>query len=192
MTRTRKTLITAIVIGILAMLAGFGTFSAFSSTTSNDGNTFAAGTVFISDNDAGSAMYNVSNRKPGDTVVACIQLTYTGTLPANVRLYTGSSIGALGDYIDLTVDKGTGMGAFPNCGGFTPDFTLYTGTLSGFASAHNNYASGVAAFPGAQSQWNQNDTLVYRFTLTLQGGTPNSAQGGTTGAHSFTWEAQNQ
>lgn len=195
MTRTRQVLITILIVATVAALAGFGTFSAFSSTTSNSGNTFAAGTVFISDNDAGSAMYNVSNRKPGDTVQACILVTYTGTLPADVHLYTTSVISSLGPYVDLTVEKGTGSGAFPSCTGFTPQSTLFTGTVSGFAAANNSYASGIAVFPGAQTQWNQNDNLVFRFTLTQQdNNNANGAGAGplTTGPHSFTWEARNQ
>lgn len=196
MNKTRKTLLTLLVIGVLGTLAGFGTFSAFSSTTTNSGNAFANGTVYISDNDAGAAMYNVSNRKPGDTVVSCIQVTYGGTLAANVRLYTTSSINPVGQYIDLTVEKGTGSGAFPSCTGFTAQGApIYTGTLSDFATTRNSYVNGVVAFPGAQTQWNQNDVLVYRFTLTLQDN--NAANGGaggplTSGTHSFTWEAQNQ
>ncbi len=195
MTRTRKALFTLLVIGVVATLAGFGTFSAFSSTTSNDGNVFAAGNVYLSDNDAGAAMYNISNRKPGDTVQSCIQLTYGGTLPADVHLYTTSAINSVGQYIDLTLEKGTGSGAFPSCSGFTPQSTLFTGTLSGFAAANNTYASGIAAFPGAQTQWNQNDTLVYRVTLTLQDNNNANGQGAgplSSGAHSFTWEARNQ
>ena len=37
--------------------------------------------------------------------------------------------------------------------------------------------------------WNQNDVLVYRFTLTLQD--DDAAIGLQSGPHSFTWEAQN-
>ena len=198
MSKTRKTLVTLLVIGVVGALAGVGTFSAFSSTTSDSGNVFAAGTVFISDNDAGSFMYNVSNQKPGDTVVKCIRLTYTGSLAANVKLYTTSSIGALGSYIDLTIEKGSMPGAttFPNCTGFSSESTIFSpGTLASFGSSATSYASGISAFPASQTQWNQNDTLVYRFTLTLQDN--NGANGGsggpiTTGSHSFTWEAQNQ
>jgi len=194
-TKTRKMLLTLLVIGVVGALAGVGTFSAFSSTTDNTGNSFEAGTVYIEDNDAGSAMYTVANQKPGDTVQACILLTYRGTLPADVHLYTTSAINPVGQYIDLTVEKGTGSGAFPSCTGFTAESTIYTGTLSNFAATANTYASGVAAYPGAQTQWNQNDTLVYRFTLTLQD--DNNANGGaggplSSGVHSFTWEAQNQ
>src|SRR6266540_7363745 len=100
--RRRKLLLTVLVVamtvGVIGMLAGVGVLSAFSSTTSNDGNSFATGTVTIGDNDAGSAMYSVGNRKPNDSVQSCIKLTYTGTLAADVHLYTTSSFGALGQY----------------------------------------------------------------------------------------------
>ena len=196
MTKTRKTLFTVLVIGVIGTLAGVGTFSAFSSTTDNTGNTYAAGTVYLSDNDAGSAMYTVSNQKPADTVTKCIRLTYTGTLDADVKLYTTSSVNALGGYVDLTIDKGSMPGGttFPNCTGFSSESTIYSGTLSNFTTTKNSYANGIAAFPGAATKWAANDTLVYRFTLTLQDN--NSANGGqtakTTGTHSFTWEAHQQ
>ncbi|HEX9411457.1 MAG TPA: TasA family protein [Actinomycetota bacterium] len=196
--RRRKLLLTVLVVamtvGVIGMLAGVGVLSAFSSTTSNDGNSFATGTVTIGDNDAGSAMYSVGNRKPNDSVQSCIKLTYTGTLAADVHLYTTSSFGALGQYLDMTVEKGTfsGAPAFPSCTGFTADAggPIFSGTLASFASAKDSYANGVAAFPASQTQWSQNDTLVYRFSLAVQDN--NAAAGLTTGAHSFTWEAQNQ
>lgn len=191
----RKILITIALVALVGAVVGAGTFSAFSSTTTNAGNTFAAGTVHLTDNDSGSAMYNVPAGAPGSSVTRCIVLTYGGTLPATVKLYTTSSLNALASQIDLTVEKGTSSGGtFPNCGTFNAEATVYNGTLGGFASSHSSYANGASAFPGSQTQWNQNDTLVYRFTLTLQD--DNSANGGatplTTGTHSFTWEAQNQ
>jgi predicted ribosomally synthesized peptide with SipW-like signal peptide len=79
MSKFRKTLVTLLVLGVVGTLAGVGTFSAFSSTTDNTGNTFAAGTVYIGDNDAGSAMYNVTNQAPGAVTTKCIRLTYTGS-----------------------------------------------------------------------------------------------------------------
>jgi predicted ribosomally synthesized peptide with SipW-like signal peptide len=190
----RKILLSLLLIGAASVLAGFGTFSAFSSTTTNSGNSFAAGTVFVDDNDAGSAMYTVSNQAPGVNTVRCIKVTYGGTMAADVKLYTASAIGAVGDYIDLTVEKGSGNPSFPNCTGFSAESTVYSGELDDFATTYGSYASGLAAFPGSQTQWNQNDTLVYRFTLTLQD--DNNANGGatplSTGSHAFTWEARNQ
>ena len=197
MSTTRKTLLTLLLVGVVGATAGLGTFSAFSSTTDNTGNNFTAGSVTLSDNDAGSALYNVTNRKPGDTVTSCIKVTYGGTLGADVHLYTGSTIGAVGQYVSLTIDKGTSSGnpAFPGCGTFTSEGNVYTGTLSGFASAHNTYANGSSYYPGSQTAWNQNDTLVYQFTLTLQDNNNANGQGAgvlQSGAHSFTWEARNQ
>jgi hypothetical protein len=191
MSRGRKTLLTLLLVGAIGAVAGIGTFSAFSATTVNSGNVFDAGSVSISDNDAGSAMYTIPNATPGVAVVRCIQVTYTGSLPADVHLYS-SAIGAVGPFVDLTIDKGTGATVFPNCAGFTPDASpnVYTGTLGDFAATNTNFASGSPAFPGVQTAWNQNDVVVYRFTLTLQNNP--AAVGLTSGAHSFTWEAQNQ
>jgi predicted ribosomally synthesized peptide with SipW-like signal peptide len=197
----RKILLSLLLIGAASALAGFGTFSAFSSTTSNSNNTFAAGTVFIDDNDAGGFMYQVSNQVPGAATERCIKLTYSGTRAADVRLYTPTaSVGAVADYVNLVVEKGTlaGSPAFPGCGS-PGDFTaegapIFNGELDDFVATKNSYANGIPAFPGAQTQWNQNDTLVYRFTLSLQD--DNNANGGatplSTGAHAFTWEARNQ
>jgi predicted ribosomally synthesized peptide with SipW-like signal peptide len=197
----RKILLTLLLIGAASALAGFGTFSSFSSTTTNSSNSFAAGTVFVDDNDAGGFMYQVSNQAPGSSAERCIKLTYGGTRAADVRLYTPTaSVGAVADFLNLTVEKGTlaGSPAFPGCGS-PGDFTaegaaLFNGELDDFVSTKNSYANGIPAFPGAQTQWNQNDTLVYRFTLTLQD--DNGANGGatplTTGSHAFTWEARNQ
>ncbi len=190
-----KLLLTLLVVGAVGAVAGLGAFSAFSSQTTNSGNTFAAGTVNLSDNDAGAAMYNVSNKKPGDTVTQCITVTYSGSLDADVKLYTASTIGALGPYVNLTIDKGTATGAtFPGCGTYTSQATIYSGTLSAFASAHNSFSNGVAANPGSATKWVTSDSLVYRFTLTLADN--NSANGGgsalSTGSHDWTFEAQNQ
>ena len=61
--RTGKILATCAVIGAAGAFAGIATFSAFSSSTTNSGNSFAAGSVTIGDNDAGSAMYVLANQK---------------------------------------------------------------------------------------------------------------------------------
>ena len=114
-----------------------------------------------------------------------------------MHLYTPSTIGAVGQYIDLDIQKGTSTGspAFPGCGMFTSQATVYNGTLSAFATAHNSYATGSSVYPGIQGVWNPNDTLVYRFTLTMQDNNNANGQGAgamQSGSHSFTWEARNQ
>ena len=193
MSRGRKTLLSLLLVGALGAVAGIGTFSAFSATTVNAGNTFDAGTVVLTDNDANTAMYNITDAKPNDVVVRCIRVTYSGTLPSTVRLYTTTPVNPFGQYVTLSIDKGTMPGAttFPNCTGFTPDAVpnIFTGTLSSFGTGRTNFATGVPANPGAAVQWVNNDTVVYRFTLTMQDNA--LAVGGSSGVHSFTWEAQN-
>jgi hypothetical protein len=119
---TTKVLLTALCVGALGSLAAMGVFGAFSATTTNAGNTITAGTVAIADNDAGAAMYSIANAKPGESVSKCIKVTYTGSIDADVRIYTTSTIGSLGQYVDLTITPGTqATPTFPSCTGFTAD-----------------------------------------------------------------------
>ncbi len=195
MRTSTKVLLTALCVGALGSLAAMGVFGAFSSTTTNAGNTITAGTVAIADNDAGAAMYSLTSAKPGESVSKCIKVTYTGSLDADVHIYTTSTIGSLGQYVDLTITPGTqATSTFPSCTGFTPDSggALYTGTLQNFGSTKNNYANGVADYPGSGSKWATNESVVYQVTATLQSSAPDAAQGLTTGSHTFTWEARNQ
>jgi predicted ribosomally synthesized peptide with SipW-like signal peptide len=188
--RKRKLLLTLLVVGVAGSLAAYGTFAAFSATTVNTGNSFAAGTVAIGDNDALAAMYSVSNQKPGQNTVKCILVTYTGSLDADVQLYTTTTtIPSAASNVSLTIEKGTAVGAtFPDCGTFTSESTIYSGSLYDFQQNKNSYASGVAAYPGAATKWVTSNTLVYRFTLSVN----DSGSGVNSGSHQFTWEARNQ
>ncbi len=47
--KKRKILLTLCIVGVLGSVAAFGTYSAFTGTTTNSGNSFAAGTVSIQD-----------------------------------------------------------------------------------------------------------------------------------------------
>jgi len=196
MRTSTKVLLTALCVGALGSLAAMGVFGAFSATTTNAGNTITAGTVAIADNDAGAAMYSIANAKPGESVSKCIKVTYTGSVDADVHIYTTSTIGSLGQYVDLAITPGTqATPTFPSCTGFTPDSggALYTGTLQNFGSAKGSYANGVVDNPGTSAtKWVANDSVVYQVTATLQSSAPDAAQGLTTGAHTFTWEARNQ
>jgi hypothetical protein len=191
MKKHSKIFLTVLVAAAGVAVAGFGVFAAFSSTTSNPGNSFAAGSVTISDNDSGTALYNVSNQKPGVTTTRCIKVTYGGSLDSDVRLYA-SAVGAGGQYVNLTITSGTGDAA--DCSDWTIDGsgtpTVYNGTVKAFADARTDWASGLADYKLAQTKWSTNDAVTYRFQTSVQDN--NSAQGASTGSHSFTWEARNQ
>ena len=194
MPKTKKVLATALVIGLVGTVGGWATYSAFSSTTTSAGNSFAAGTVAVGSNASGSWMYQVSGAKPTDSVTKCTKVTYTGSLDAAVRLYASPPVGAVGNYIDLTITPGTGSPTFPDCNTFVADGApVFSGTLKQFTDTYTNYATGFVDNPGSATEWVANDAVVYQFVLTLRD--DNAANGGatalTTGDHTFTWEARN-
>jgi hypothetical protein len=171
-----------VALVVASLLVWNASSSAFQATTTNGTNSWAAGTVAISDDDSGSAMFNATGLKPGDTGAKCILVTYGGSLAATVKLYSAVT-GTLGQYLDLTVEQGTG-GTSSGCGSFAAESTLYSGTLSGFGTAATNFANGVGSWtPGGAGA-----TKAYRFTYTLQN---NNAAQGLSASATFTWEAQN-
>ncbi|MDX6587482.1 MAG: hypothetical protein QOI31_1955 [Solirubrobacterales bacterium] len=184
-----------LVVGLLGGAAAMGVYGLFTGTTQNTGNELTSGTVSFTDNDNGAALYNAGNFKPGDTVTKCIKATYTGSLPATVRMYSASSPGPLAQYLDLTITQGTTTSStFPDCTGFaaTGAGQLFTGTLQNFEQTRNTYATGLATAPGAGTTWSASNTLVYRVQATLQSTAPDTAQGTSSGVHTFTWEARSQ
>jgi len=196
-TKTRKLLLTALTVVVVGSIVAFGTFSAFSSSTESTGNNFDAGTVAISDNDAGSALYNVTNRKPGESAEKCIKVTYNGTLASDVKLYNPDAVNAsVADYTNLVITSGTGSAS--NCSDFAADASnsgVYSGELDDFQTAHNSYANGLVDNPLAKTKWDANDAVTYKFSVTLQDN--NAANSGTgtghaSGAHKYVWEARNQ
>ncbi|MEK6252319.1 MAG: TasA family protein [Actinomycetota bacterium] len=193
MSRARKLALSMVVLTAAVAAIGLGTYSAFSATTANSGNNISAGTVVLGDNDVNGAMYNVSNQKPGDTFQQCIKVDYTGSLSSTVKLYTASTIGSLGQYIDLQIRTGSGSPTFPGCTGFSPDGAdLYSGTLANFGSTYTSWSNGLLdAGPGNNTSWVNGNSVVYRFTLTLQASAPDAAQNTSTGSHAITWEARN-
>lgn len=189
MNKTRKVLRSLVVISVVGAVATAGAFSAFSGQTDNPNNQIAAGTVDVQDNDAGGALYSIAAAKPNDPKESCIEVKYTGSLPADIKLYrVPGALGSLGPYANLKVEYGTqATPSFPSCTGFTAAGTLYDSDLPGFAT---DYTGGYAATPGADGDWDQNETLVYRVTVSIDN--DSNAEGLTTGAHSLRWEARNQ
>ena len=192
----RKLLLTLLVLGALAAISGAATYSAFSSQTSNTGNSFAAGTVLITDNDTDNAMLSLTNAQPGASDTSCILVTYSGSLSSTVKLY-GSIAGGLAPYLTLTVTRGDDpTPIFDDCVGFQPDLTdyvgagqgvIYQGALSAFPAG---YATGlVDPLAGSPETWTTTEARVYRFAVSVAN--DNNAQGQSATA-SFTWEARNQ
>jgi hypothetical protein len=192
--RKARIFITVAVLAVMAGVAVFTTSAAFTATTSNPGNQIEAGTVAIGDSDAGTGqLYNALNQKPGSTngpTAACIRVTYSGSLASAVKLY--SSAVSNGSAFRLKVERGSGLtapAANMNCTGFNSTSTPFDTTLDQFPTT---YAGGIDG-KAAAAAWSSGDSVDYRFTIyTNDDSTPNAHTSAVdSGAHSFTWEAQN-
>jgi hypothetical protein len=189
MNKTKKILRSVVVIGVVGAVATAGAFSAFSGQTDNPNNQITAGTVDVQDNDSNGALYSIATAKPLDPKESCIEVKYTGSLPANIRMYrVPGALGTLAPYANLKVEYGTqATPSFPSCTGFSPSGTLYNSDLPGFAT---DWTNGYPATPGVDGDWDQNETLVYRVTVSIDDDA--NAEGLNTGTHTLRWEAQNQ
>jgi len=185
----------AVLAVLLAVGAGSaGTLAAFSSVTASAANGFASGTVALTDNDAGASVFTLAGMAPGDSVEGCVRVTYTGTLPAAVRLYGSTGGSGLDAYLALTVTRGGGLsGSSGACAGFTPDAVdyagrgggvVYQGTLADYA---DSFGDGLGDAPDASEVWTAGESHDYRFSVTLAD--VNGAQG-RDASQAFTWEAR--
>jgi hypothetical protein len=192
--RKRRIFVTIAVLALMAGVAVFTTSAAFTATTSNPGNSIEAGSVAIGDSDAGTGqLYNALNQKPGagnGPAAACIRVTYSGSLASAVKLYRSAV--SNGAAFRLTVERGSGLTAPAsnmNCTGFSATSTAFDNTLDQFPTT---YAAGVDG-KAAGAAWSSGQSVDYRFTVyPVDDTTPNAHTTAVdTGAHSFTWEAQN-
>lgn len=179
--------IAAAILGLLVVgtLVARTSSAAFSATTDNTANSWSAGSVAISDDDAAAAMFTVANLSPGVGSTECITVTYAGSIDTTVKLYGAVTGGdGLDTYLDVTVRRGSG-GSFGDCTGFSAVETVYTGTLAGLVAAHSDFASGAGTW--APTGGAPDDDMTYEFAVTLQD--DDLAQGKAATA-TFTWEAQ--
>jgi hypothetical protein len=167
----------AVPAGLLAsglLVLGYSN-AAFTATTSNDDNSWKTGTISLTDNDLTKPLFSRSTStvagaadaaiKPGQTLTRSIDITYTGDVPANVKLSAavGTQTGGLADKLDVTVTEG---GA-----------NIYTGPLSGLTAPVGNWAP------------TGNATKTYVVNVTLNSGVDNTFQGKTVDGTNFTWVA---
>jgi hypothetical protein len=189
--KKRKLLLTLLIVGVLGSVTAFGTYSAFTATTTNSGNSFAAGTVAIQD-DSGlaTALFSLTNQAPGTTTQKCIRIKYTGSLASTVHMYIPSV--SNGSSFQIQVERGSGLsnlGTRGDCTGFSSSSTAFsTADLSTFPTAYTGGLAGKAA----DGAWSQNDSVDYRISLSVKDdATANAHTSATsTGSFSVTWEAR--
>ena len=78
-----------------------------------------------------------------------------------MRLH-GSVSGPLAEYLELTVEVGTG-GSFDDCSGFSPGATAFDDGLHDFRDAHSDWSTALPVFSATSS----GDQRTLRFTLVV-------------------------
>jgi hypothetical protein len=174
----------AIPVGVLVsgvLVLGFSN-AAFTAKTQDGNNTWSTGTVNLTNN-LTLPMFNYSSAPankgsadplmyPGKSLSNTITVNYSGTAPADVRIYStlGADTGSIAQYLNVTINDGTS--------------NIFTGTLAQLG-AKTTYATGVTG-------WTPTGTAskTYTFTVAMDPSTPQGASGQNIGATTFTWEAQ--
>lgn len=183
-----KQLLTARVLASVAAVSTFGafgaygTYSAFTDTTDASGSDFAAGTVKITDDDAGTKLFSMTGMIPGVSNTKCINVTNAGDVPfADVKL-AANATGALAPALKIAVDRGTAAtgGASSSCTGFN----LVSGNIvSGLLDVLTG-AAPVADTTG----WTPGATKSYKVTVSLDAAAGALFQG-KTAQLALTWTA---
>jgi hypothetical protein len=189
-----KLAVTAAVLATGAVLVGTATWSNLNATATNPSNAINAGTVQLTSSSFTAPVISLTNAKPGAVSTGCIQITNSGTLSVQMKLYgTGSGTG-LNEYLKLVVTRGSFSGTPPagSCTGFTADATnyiaqgagvIYSGTLANWPSS----ASSALTDPTASSPatWSPQATHSYQLQVTMLS---NASAQGLTGHETFTFE----
>jgi spore coat-associated protein N len=186
MTRIDAMLVRPIrTLGVLAAVlaaigVAIGSGATFSAQSANPSNTFASGTLTMSNSKDNQAVLTASNMKPGDSTTGTVDIQNTGSLSgtfslSRTGLTNSDSVNKISTKLDLVVkDCGDFSGGTPTCEGADP--VKYNGTLD---AMNSSIALGTYA---------ANEKHRYEFTATFNSSAGNEYQGDNTSA-TFQWDA---
>lgn len=179
-----------------AALVWQSSYAAFSGTTRNSGNDWATGSIALTDDDAGSARFQVTNMRPGQSETKCIKVTANTTSPGTVKAYIVNPVtspSGLENYVKISVSTGDG-GSFADCTGFVAHTGAGNPVVTGASLAQlalaNSYANGVGGW--SVDAGNQSRTYQITWTFDTTGLTQTQVdqfQGTRTGID-LQWELQ--
>jgi len=194
-TRTTKVLtIAATPVAVLAAATMIWQSSnaAFTGQTRNSGNDWATGSVNITDDDAGSARFQVANMAPGDSDTKCIKVTANASTNGLVKGYVVNPVKSstgLEDHIVITMKSGTG-GTFATCDGFVAESTVVPAATLTQLAAYNSWESGVGGWPVTAGTQSRTYQVTWSFDTTgMTQAEVDKLQGSHTGID-LQWELQ--
>ncbi|EON23157.1 MULTISPECIES: hypothetical protein [Nocardioides] len=166
--RAQKLLVgatTPVAVVCAAAMVYQASYAAFSGQTRNSGNDWSTGSVNLTDDDNGSARFQVANLLPDQTDDKCIKVTANASVPSTVKGYAVNPVPSntgLENRIKVTIEDGTG-GTFADCTGFQPQTVLVPDyTLAQLAQA-NNWESGVGGWTVPAGTSSKTYRITWRF-----------------------------
>jgi len=197
--RTRR-IVSLSAAPVAILLAGAmvwqGSSAAFTADTRNIGNSWETGSVAISDDDGGAAMFQITNVIPGQTGEKCIAVTATASVPSDIKLYAADlAADGLDPYVKVQIEQGTGGGFSTGCGGFTSESTPAVEASQPLAALglHNSWANAILPWSMLSAG---TVTKSYKFDWVFDVSSLTQAQIDALQGHAtsinFEWELQNR
>jgi spore coat-associated protein N len=164
--RSRKRILIPLAGLLVAAAITVGSGADFIANSVNTNNAYATGTLTQANSKADSAIFNLTNLKPGDTLNGRVTITNSGTLPAVLTLSESAVNGfATKSNLALTI---TGPGGA----------TVWAGTFGDLTTAG----------PVALGTFAASEAREYTFSVTLAQSATNAEQGKTATA-TYTWDS---
>lgn len=186
---------TPVAILAASALIWQSSYAAFSGTTRNSGNDWSTGSVALTDDDAGSARFQVASMLPGQSETKCITVTANASVPGLVKAYLVNPVtspAGLENYVKVAVNAGTG-GSFADCTGFVANPTgnpVVPSTSLATLAGYGDYASGVGGWSVGAGTTSRTYQITWNFdTSGLTQTQINQLQGSHTGID-LQWELQ--
>ncbi|WP_210440032.1 hypothetical protein [Nocardioides xinjiangensis] len=192
--RTTKVLAAATtpvaLIGAAALIYT-SSYAAFTGQTRNSGNQWSTGSVSLTDDDNGSARFQVKDMLPGATDTKCIKVTANASVPSTVKGYAVNPVTSpqgLENRIKVTIDSGTG-GSFADCSGFVAGGPAHVTDVSLSQIAQvNTFEAGFGGWTVDPGVRDRTYRLTYKFDTTgMTQSEIDQLQGATTGID-MQWE----
>ncbi len=193
-TRVRRTVMlasTPVAVLLAGLMVWQGTNAAFSADTRNIGNSWETGSVAISDDDGGAAMFAVQNLVPGDSGSRCIVVTASPTVASTVKTYVQSlQADGLQDNVFVSMEQGSG-GSFGDCTGFVAAGEAAPSMSLAEAATYNSYAAGVLPWDVAAGTSFKTYKISWVFDTTGLDQAGIDALQGKAASMNIEWEMQN-
>jgi hypothetical protein len=191
--RVAAVLTTPLAVVAAAGLVVQASNAAFTATTRNSGNNWSTGSVTLTDDDAGSARFQVSDMLPGQSDEKCLKVTAKSSVDGVVKGYAINpvpSVQGLENHIYITVENGTG-GGFGSCTGFVSEGTVVPRVTLATVMAANSYANGFGNWSvSADVTATRTYKIAWHFDTTgLTQAQQDQLQGASVGAD-VQWELQ--